>query len=945
MSGTVLPLAVAVLVLHLCLTVVVARKYVQPGLSVKDNPQLQKANYVPYVSLDSPAASAARPASGRWRHDNNIHYSIPPICQSANGPTSNASMIVSDNTNSTSQQMLFVNQTTFQFPSTSLCLGVSTEVDPDSGTPAIKIMQCNSTNPAQAFKYNQTSGQIIHIATGHCFDHDMGDDRVELYTCNSPVSPNQQWQVVSANTSIPNAVVIAPLADITSCMTACNTIEPGQVGNATSGTFNQATSQLLVETNTGATLNFTFYATDVLRVEMAPFGLFTNPPGSSIVENTSFDSTPGMSVQFAENSTAYTLTTATVIVTISKAPLLVAINNAQTGALLFQEIAPIQWNTSSTWQTLHTQTDEYFYGCGMQNGLFNHKGGQVQIAEGGGWKAGGRPNPVPYYASLSGYSVLRNTYSTGQYNFLFPTTSRHDEARLDAFYFFGDLPRTLDLYTQAAGRPIFPPVWGLFLGDSDCYTSHNRTTLDIVKVAQAYRSNDMPAGWMIPNDGYGCGYSDLVTTIKDLHGLGFYTALWTSTGLANATWEIGTAGSRGIKTDVGWVGAGYKFELDAVKLAAGLIQNNSDARPYTWSVCGWAGSHKYAVLWNGDNGGSWDYIDFQIPTVLGSSMSGQAHTSGDVDGIFAGSAETYVRDLQWKSFLTVSMTMNGWAKYDKQPWIRGEPYTTYSRNALKLKARLIPYFYTNSYIAHTTGMPPTRPLLLHYPSDKTTWDNTTQHQFMAGDFFLVAPIYNDTNMRDIYIPQDEFIDYWTGARYQGPQTIRNYPAPLDTIPVFVKAGAIIPMWPELNYYNETPHDPYTLDVYQAFTYTSVTTQYTLYEDDGITRKYEGGAFSQQNFTLVSSQSSVTLTLDAAVGTFDGIQTERAYIVTLHARLPVESVSLNKKTIPQCLTLAQCESSSDQGWYYSAGDRNGVAYIALGTLQQNKSYTLEVTEVP
>ena len=64
------------------------------------------------------------------------------------------------------------------------------------------------------------------------------------------------------------------------------------------------------------------------------------------------------------------------------------------------------------------------------------------------------------------------------------------------------------------------------------------------------------SGWMIPNDGYGCGYTNLSYVIKELHKLGKYTALWTSTGLANATWEIGTAGSRGIKTDVGWVGAG-----------------------------------------------------------------------------------------------------------------------------------------------------------------------------------------------------------------------------------------------------------------------------------------------------------------------------------------------------------------------------------------------------
>ena len=98
-------------------------------------------------------------------------------------------------------------------------------------------------------------------------------------------------------------------------------------------------------------------------------------------------------------------------------------------------------------------------------------------------------------------------------------------------------------------------------------------------------------------------------------------------------------------------------------------------------------------MWNGDNYGTWDYIRWQIATVIGSGMSAQAHTSGDVDGIFGGSPETYTRDIQWKSFLTVFMTMNGWSPNNKQPWRNGEPYTSYARKYLKLKSQLTPYLY------------------------------------------------------------------------------------------------------------------------------------------------------------------------------------------------------------------------------------------------------------
>lgn len=92
------------------------------------------------------------------------------------------------------------------------------------------------------------------------------------------------------------------------------------------------------------------------------------------------------------------------------------------------------------------------------------------------------------------------------------------------------------------------------------------------------------------------------------------------------------------------------------------MTNSSDSRPYTWTVCGWAGTQKrrgtcrfgghrvrYAVIWTGDNYGTWEYIRMQIPTVIGSAMSGFVHATGDVDGIYGGSPETYVRDLQWKT--------------------------------------------------------------------------------------------------------------------------------------------------------------------------------------------------------------------------------------------------------------------------------------------------------
>lgn len=169
-----------------------------------------------------------------------------------------------------------------------------------------------------------------------------------------------------------------------------------------------------------------------------------------------------------------------------------------------------------------------------------------------------------------------------------------------------------------------------------------------------------------------------------------------------------------------------------------------------WTVEGWAGTQRNAVMWTGDDSGSWEYVRWQLPTFVGCGFSAQAHVSGDVDGIFGGSAETYVRDLQFKSMMTTVMTMSGWAANpDKQPWTWGEPYTSINRMYLKLKSSLTPYAYTLSRTAHDTGVPPVRAMLLEFPGVERLYVNSTAtaYQFMLGPWLLVAPVYFGHELR------------------------------------------------------------------------------------------------------------------------------------------------------------------------------------------------------
>jgi alpha-glucosidase (family GH31 glycosyl hydrolase) len=310
--------------------------------------------------------------------------------------------------------------------------------------------------------------------------------------------------------------------------------------------------------------------------------------------------------------------------------------------------------------------------------------------------------------------------------------------------------------------------------------------------------------------------------------------LWTENGVEKIATEVGKYGTRLCKLDVAWVGPGYKYALDGCRAAYNGIENNSDSRGFVWSVMGWAGTQRYSVVWSGDQKGNWEYIRFHIPTVIGSGLSAFNCATGDVDGIFGGSDSTYVRDLQWKCFTPVFMVMSGWAKKDKQPYIYGEPYTSINRKYLQLKMRLKPYMYTLMHEAHITGVPAVRGLILENQNDSTTWSTSTQYEFLLGQSFLVAPVWKPEEKRDsIYFPQGKWFDYWDGKMYDGKRWLNNYDAPLDKLPLFVKAGAIIPLYPQMNYDGEKPLDTLTLDIYPL-----KKSSYVLYVDDCLTRAYK-----------------------------------------------------------------------------------------------------------
>ena len=462
-----------------------------------------------------------------------------------------------------------------------------------------------------------------------------------------------------------------------------------------------------------------------------------------------------------------------------------------------------------------------------------------------------------------------------------------------------------------------------------------------------YLSQDMPLGWFLPNDGYGAGYGQTETldgNIQNLKEFGDYArkngveiGLWTESNLhpregisallqRDLVKEVRDAGVRVLKTDVAWVGAGYSFGLNGVTDAAGIMTYYGDnARPFIISLDGWAGTQRYATIWSGDQtGGEWEYIRFHIPTFIGSGLSGQPNITSDVDGIFGGkNIPVFVREYQWKTYTPMMLNMDGWGANEKYPHALGEPATSINRTYMKMKSELIPYTYSIAREA-VDGKPMIRAMFLENDANAFTMGTATRYQYMYGPSFLVAPIYQNTAMdengndirNNIYLPEGTWYDWFTGEKYEGGRIINNFDTPLWKLPVFVKAGAIIPM---TNPNNNVKGIDKSLRIYEV--YPAGNTSFTEYDDDGVTELYRNGEYTT---TLIEqsldSKGNVTVTVNPTKGNFNGFVKEKATIFKINASAQPKKVAVkvgNKSIKLTNVATIEEFNNGENVWFYDA----------------------------
>jgi alpha-D-xyloside xylohydrolase len=241
-----------------------------------------------------------------------------------------------------------------------------------------------------------------------------------------------------------------------------------------------------------------------------------------------------------------------------------------------------------------------------------------------------------------------------------------------------------------------------------------------------------------------------------------------------------------------------------------------------WGRSGYAGSQRYPVHWGGDPGCTFEDMAASLRGALSWILSGAAFASFDMGGFFGipvptdpPSPELYVRWSQMGLLFSHARAHGHTAP--REPWAYGEPALSIFRRYAQLRYRLLPYLYAAARRA-PEGVPLARPLVHDHPSDPTTWH--IDDEYFLGPDLLVAPMFVPRGRRDIYLPVGGWYDYWTDQRFEGARWIA-YDAELETLPLFVRAGAVIPMGPELQYANERSWDPLSFAVYPGSVGTTI----------------------------------------------------------------------------------------------------------------------------
>ena len=487
---------------------------------------------------------------------------------------------------------------------------------------------------------------------------------------------------------------------------------------------------------------------------------------------------------------------------------------------------------------------------------------------------------------------------------------------LDFFLVTSEDPAdVLKEYAQLTGLPHLPPVWSLGYQQSHRTLTSREEILSEAKTFREKKlpcdvliylgTGFCPSGW---NTGHGSFtfnekvFPDPENMIRDMHKQDFRFVPHVVAKARHLHGEISDTGEAAqnledvanywathLKVFEMGVDGWWPDEGDWLPPEERLLRNQMywdgpifsrpNVRPYALHRNGYAGIQRYGWLWSGDIESTWRSLESQIPVGINTGLSGMPFWGTDTGGFVTTpelTGELYVRWFQFSAFCPLFRSHGrtwklrlpwGWNTGEYGPeelsGYRGDaglPAKSELHNAevepicrkyLNLRYRLLPYLYSVVKQASDTGVPIMRALWLHYPDDSHSVE--CSDQYLWGRDILVAPVTaKGATQKRAYLPPGTWYDFWTEEKTQGGTTI-NRPVDLVTLPLYTRAGAIIPMGPVRQHTTEKSDEPVVFHIYPG-----ANGEFDLYEDDGISFDYKNGKFTHLRASWNDGQRQFTL---------------------------------------------------------------------------------------
>lgn len=663
-----------------------------------------------------------------------------------------------------------------------------------------------------------------------------------------------------------------------------------QLGDLTQ--VSQTEHYFQLEFSTGETGRLYLLSPQIIRLVIDPNGQFEPVEPQLTVPLDQFDDRFFEQAKLLLTDAAAIIKSGRLNLRIQRNPALFSIFDEGLHRNRLSQISPLELTSESTSEFLQQSKNEFYYGGGIQNGRFSHKGTTIDIKNTNLTGDGAVAAPMSFFWSNAGYGELRNTWQPGRYDFGANENKAviltHEDNIFDAFYLLGDTPQAiLAAYYQVTGRPVLMPDFALGLGqmsnltdfywqqtnpqeraarrfsDGNYYLPSEQPTeqaasltsddpFSAKQLISDYQENHLPLGWLVPDF-----LSNKAAEPEETADLNKFAQERDVHLLLSGQNRQGTSGLVLPQADARPGSARLFLALGQSRQA---LLDQQRQRPFLLSENGWAGTQSLAANFELGAGGDWSYIRTNIASMLGLSLSGQPNTGFAIDGAYGGSnVQVALRDLEWKVFTPLCFFADGQSQVAKTALAFNKKTMRIMGAYLKLRQHLSQHLYSLLLQAQT-GQPMLRALFLDFPHERVNYTDRFAHEFMVGSDLLVAPIMSGRENQqgqsvksNVYLPDHRAVwtDLATGQHYAGGHVYNNLIFDSWHLPVFVRGGSIL-----------------TTNQQEFLCYPG-NGERTFCRDDGHTTAYQAGAQTKQVLSSHLETGNLQLTLNKVTGDYAG----------------------------------------------------------------------------